>query len=300
MTTPSRISALILTYNEEANVERCVQSLAEWTDEIIVIDSFSTDRTLEICRKYTDRIYQHAFENHGRQVNWALDTVPMAGEWVIQLDADEMILPELAAELVVLLPRLGPDVTGVYAKRRVYFMGRWIKHGDYYPMWLLRIFRRGKARNEEFEEDRVVLLEGRAVRARHDFVDYNRRGLSLWVDKHNLWSVNEMRDTLEIGVDSDQPAIAPNLFGDQDQRRRWLKKNFYARCPLFVRAFGYFGYRYVVRLGFLDGVEGLIFHFLQGCWYRFLVDAKIYEARKFGIEHASATPRYAATKPWTP
>jgi len=276
------VTVLILTYNEEVNVEHCLKSVHEWAGEIIIVDSFSTDQTLEICRRYTNKIYQHPFENHGKQVNWALENLPIASDWVLQLDADEIVTPELAQEICQTLPHLPDDVTGVYMKRRVYFLGRWIRHGDYYPIWLLRLFRQGCARNEEFEEDRVILLRGRAVHFKHDFIDYNRKGLTFWTNKHNAWATNEARDTLLQARNEDvaQLSIAPSLLGTQDQRRRWLKKNMYGRAPLFVRAFAYFVYRYFLRLGFLDGVEGLIFHFLHSLWYRFYVDAKIYVSRR--------------------
>jgi glycosyltransferase involved in cell wall biosynthesis len=280
------LTLIIPTYNEEVNVEHCLESIYKWVSEIIIVDSLSTDRTLEICKKYTDKIYQHPFENHGKQVNWSLDNIPIACDWIMQLDADEMVTPELANELCQILPTLPEEVSGLYAKRRVFFMGRWIRHGDYYPMWLLRVFRQGKARNEEFEEDRVVLLQGEASHLKHDFIDYNRKPLTFWTEKHNQWASNEMRDLLTLSKNDGEKlspmTIRPSLLASQDKRRRWLKKNLYARTPLFVRAFSYFLYRYILRLGFLDGTEGLIFHFLQGCWYRFYVDAKIYEAKKIG------------------
>lgn len=307
------VSLIVLTYNEEVNVEHCLKSVCDWVGEIIIVDSFSTDKTLEICRKYTAKIYQHPFENQAKQFNWALDDVPIAYDWVMRLDADEMVTPELAGEIKRTLDgeearrrggwearRLGSDVTGMYLKRRVYFMGRWMKHGDYYPMWFLRIFRKGKGRYEEITEEHIVLSEGRAVRLKHDFIDYNRKGLSFWVDKHNHWSIGEMLDTMAIMGDGHLPpgTVKPSLFGSQVQRTRWLKKNLYGRCPLFIRAFLYFFYRYILRFGFLDRKEGLIFHFLQGCWYRFLVDAKIYEARKFGLQSAETKREYTGTKPW--
>lgn len=290
----NQLSVIILTYNEETNVEHTLESVKDWVGEIIIVDSFSTDRTLEICKKYTDKIYQHPFENHGKQVNWALESIPFTHDWIIQLDADEMVTPELSNELCQTLPTLSKEITGLYAKRRVYFMGRWIRHGDYYPIWLLRVFRLGKARNEEFEEDRVVLLEGEAGYLKNDFIDYNRKGLTFWTDKHNQWASNEMRDLLALQLNDENKVskmtIRPSIFVSQDQRRRWLKKNLYARMPIFLRAFLYFFYRYIFRLGFLDGKEGLIFHFLQGCWYRFLVDAKIHEARKVGIAKGPLSP----------
>lgn len=305
MTDPSRaqmvpIGLIILTYNEEVNIEHTLESVKHWIGEIIIVDSFSTDRTLEICRKYTDKIYQHPFENQAKQFNWALDNVPIVHDWVLRLDSDEMVTPELAAELQRVLPALRADVTGVYMKRRVYFMGRWMRHGDYYPMWFLRLFRKGKGRYEEITEEHIVLSEGRTIWVEHDFIDYNRKGLTFWIDKHNNWSLGEMLDTMAAAGEAELPAgtVTPSLFGTQEQRTRWLKTRVYARVPLFARAFLYFLYRYIIRLGFLDGREGLIFHFLQGCWYRFLVDAKIYEARKFGMQQAQAKREYTGTKPW--
>ena len=122
------ISLIILTYNEEDNIEHTLKSVHDWIGEIIIIDSFSSDRTLDICRQYTDRIYQHPFENQAKQFNWAIDNVPIAYPWVMRLDSDEMVTPELAQELRQVLPTLPDDVTGIDLRRRVYFMGRWIKH----------------------------------------------------------------------------------------------------------------------------------------------------------------------------
>ena len=298
MNNKALISLMILTYNEEANVEYCLKSVKDWVGEIIIVDSFSTDRTLETCQKYTDKIYKHPFENHGKQVNWALDNIPFTYDWIMQLDADETVTSELANELCHTLPVLPQEISGLFAKRRVYFMGRWMRHGDYYPIWLLRVFRKGRARNEEFEEDRVVLLGGEVRHLKYDFIDYNRKGLTFWTDKHNQWASNEMRDTLALSRNDEHvvssTTIQPSLLASQDQRRRWLKKNIYVRSPLFFRAFLYFIYRYIFRRGFLDGWEGLIFHFLHACWYRFLVDAKIYEAKKFDIQHATAKLREEA------
>lgn len=294
------VSLIILTFNEELNIEHTLESVKDWVGEIIIVDSFSTDRTLEICRRYTDKIYQHAFENQAKQFNWALDHVPLACEWVLRLDSDERVTPELAAEIRQTVPTLPGEVTGVYLKRRVHFLGRWIKHGDYYPMWFLRLFRKGQGRYEEITEEHIVLSRGRAVRLRHDFIDDNRKGLSFWTDKHAHWAIGEMLDVLSMMGQGKLPAstVRPAFFGTQEQRRRWLKTRVYARMPLFLRSFVFFFYRYFVRLGFLDGIEGLIFHFLQGCWYRFYVDAKIYEAKKFGIRRAEKARGYSSSKPW--
>ena len=299
------ISLIVLTYNEEANIVRTLESVKDWIGEIIIVDSFSTDKTLEICKKYTGKIYQHAFKNQADQFNWALDNVPITCDWVLRLDSDERIMPELAEELCRVLPSLEKDVTGIYLRRRVYFMGRWIKHGDYYPMWFLRLFRKGKGRYEEITEEHIVLSEGRSIRMKNDFIDENQKGLSFWTEKHANWAVGEMHDTRAMKQEKElgTSTVQPFLFGTQERRRRWFKQNLYTRLPLFVRAFLYFFYRYFLRLGFLDGKEGLIFHFLQGCWYRFYVDTKIYEAEKLKSwetnrlgSHGAGAYQAAATK----
>ncbi len=271
------ISLIVLTYNEEKNLEHCLNSVKEWAHEIIIVDSFSTDATLDIARQYTNNVYQHPFENQAEQLNWALDNVPVSGDWVLRLDADEMATPELATEISSVLPGLSPDVTGLYIKRRVYFMGRWMRHGGYYPTWLLRAWRKGCARSEErVMDEHMVLLRGSADYLKHDIKEENRKDLFAWVERQNRYSSREVEALLRPAV---QQEIAPSLFGTPVARRRWLKYNVYLRFPPFLRAFLFFLWRYFFQLGFLDGKEGLIFHFLQGCWHRFMLDAKLYEFR---------------------
>ena len=294
------MSVIILTFNEDANIEHTLRSVAAWAKEIIVIDSFSTDGTLDICRRFTDKIYQHTFNNQAQQFNWALSNIPIDGEWILRLDADETAAENLPEKIREALFNLPASVNGFYLRRRVYFLGRWMKHGGFYPKWIMRLFRKGKGRYEEVTEEHVVLSEGRALRLATDFTDYNRKGLTFWVDKHNHWSMGEMLDTLSIMSQTGIPdgTVSPRLAGTQEQRTRWMKMNVYARAPILLRAFFYFIYRYIFRLGFLDGLEGLIFHFLQGCWYRFLIDAKIFEARQLGTEFARTKRQYTNSKPW--
>lgn len=272
-------SVIVLTHNEEANITFLLESVTPWAAEVFIVDSGSTDATLEIAARYGAKIYHHAWKTYADQFNWALDNLPVATEWVMRMDADEYVTAELADEIRATLPRLGKDVTGLYIKRRVYFMGRWIRRGSYYPTWLLRFFRRGLGRCESlWMDEHIVLREGRAERLAHDIVDENHKGLSFWTVKHEKYAQREMMDLLAQAGEDNQ--LQPSLFGEQDKRKRWLKTNLYARSPLFVRAFAYFFYRYFIRLGFLDGIEGLIFHVLQGFWYRFYVDAKIVEYRR--------------------
>lgn len=267
------IAAIILTFNEEVNLEKCLKSIDELVDEIFIVDSYSADKTLEIAEKYGAKIVQHSFKNQADQFNWALDNLDIKSEWILRLDADEYLTEELKKEISYEIrnqyenTKLQKDVNGYYIKRRVYFIGRWIKHGGYYPVWFLRLWRKNKARMEDREMDEhAILLEGRAERLKNDFVDDNKKPLEDWISKHNDYSSREARARLkELITNNQQPAT------------KW--KRFYLKLPLFGRAFLYFIYRYIFRLGFLDGKEGLIFHFLQGCWHQFLIDAKIYERR---------------------
>ncbi len=277
------ITVIILTRDEEANLTVCLESLAGLEAQVFVVDSGSTDRTRDIALQAGCSVLEHPFENYARQFNWALDTLPLATPWVMRLDADESLTPELVQELKSLLPTLPPEVGGLMLKRRIYFLGRFIRHGGIYPTWLLRIWRRGQAHCEDrWMDEHIVLTSGSIRNLNHDIIDENHKGVTFWTGKHNHYADREVLDmlALERGQDEDIPA-------GQAGRRRWAKQNLYARSPLFLRAFLYWFYRYFVRLGFLDGIGGLAFHFLQGFWYRFLVDAKLHEAKRKGGGHAA-------------
>jgi len=276
------LSVIILTYNEEKNIEKCLKSLYEWVEEIFIIDSYSTDKTLEISKRYTNKIYQHPFKNHAEQFNWALDNLALKGRWIMRLDADESVTPELKDELIGKLSNLSCIINGLYVKRRVYFMGKWIKHGDLYPRWPLRIFRKDKAKIEErWMDEHIKLIEGKVFYLKNDIIDDNRNNISWWINKHNNYATRETIDILNLKYNfMKRNNIKPKLLGKQEQKKRWLKEKIYTNTPLFIRPFLYFIYRYLFRFGFLDGKEGVIFHFLQGFWYRFLVDVKLYEIQK--------------------
>jgi glycosyltransferase involved in cell wall biosynthesis len=277
------LTVIILTHNEEQNIEMCLQSVLGWVADIVIVDSHSTDKTIDILNKYTNRVFQHQFENHARQFNWALSNVSITTEWIMRLDADEVVTPKLRGELLQMLPELAPTITGCYVKRRVHFMGRWIRHGGYYPIWLLRLWRNGKGLCEErWMDEHIKLASGETIRCKYDIIDDNAKNLHWWIGKHNGYATREMADLLRIVYSmAGDIEITPKLLGTQEQRKRWFKMR-YARLPLFIRPFLYFFYRYIIRAGFLDGKEGLVWHFLQGFWYRFLVDAKIFELRKKG------------------
>jgi glycosyltransferase involved in cell wall biosynthesis len=278
------LSIIILTYNETANLPICLESLRLLNAEIFIVDSGSSDNTVDIAKQASCQVFSHPFENHAKQLNWALENLPISTPWVMRLDADERLTPELVNELKKTLPKTPKQITGYQVKRRVFFMGRWIRHGGYYPTWLLRVWRTGLGTCEQrWMDEHIILSQGEAANLKHDIIDENQKGLTFWTDKHNRYADREVKDLLAMMVDEQNDLLSINQ-SSQASQRRWVKKNLYARTPLFLRAFVYFLMRYIIGLGFLDGVPGLIFHFLQGFWYRFLVDAKIYEMRKTARE----------------
>lgn len=274
------LTLVVLTYNEEDNLPYCLESVEGLAEDLFVVDSGSEDGTVEVARDHGDEVVKHPFENQAQQFNWALDHLPIGTDWVLRLDADEYLLPELRREIRETLPSAPPEVTGFYMKRRVIFQGRWIRHGGYYPTWLLRLFRRGRGRSEMLEMDEhLVVTGGETRRLEHDFVDHNRKGLSFWLHKHEGFAEREARELLRRERGDTPDRATGRLDGDPPERTRWLKHHVYARLPPLLRAFLYFLYRYVFRFGFLDGKEGLVFHTLQAFWYRFYVDAKLMEMR---------------------
>lgn len=278
-----RVTVMILSFNEERHIARAIESVRAFAGQVVVIDSFSTDRTVEIARSLGATVLQNRWENnYARQFNWGLDNAPITGDWVMRLDADEYVMPELAGEIRERLVGLPSDVTGVYVRRRIFFLGRWMRRGATYPMWVLRLWRKGQGRCENrWMDEHIQLQQGGSVRFEHDIVDDNLNDLTWWTSKHNHYAVREAADLLNMkyrfmAVDGHERLQA----GEQSAVKRWLKERVYTRIPLFVRPFLYFLYRYFLRLGFLDGREGLVWNVLQGFWYRFLVDAKVYEAER--------------------
>jgi glycosyltransferase involved in cell wall biosynthesis len=266
------LSLMVLTRDEEANLPHLLASARGLGAEIFVVDSGSTDATVAIATAAGCRVVHHAWQNHATQLNWALDTLPIATPWVMRMDADERFTPELVEELRHALQEMPDDVTGLAVKRRVHFWGRWIRYGGYYPIWLLRLWRLGVARCEDrLMGEHMVLAHGKAGTLRHDIIDENHKGIGFWTDKHNRYADHDVQDIL-----ARQAASAEGPPG-QAGRRRWLRENVYLASPPYLRAFVYWFVRYVLMLGFLDGRPGLVFHFLQGLWYRLLIDAKLEE-----------------------
>lgn len=275
------VTVIVLTKNEEVNLPACLLSVKDYVDEIILIDSLSEDRTIEIARQYTDKIYQNPFVNQAKQFIWALNTTSIKNEWILRLDADERWTPQGFAELREIIENDRGD--GVSVKMKIYVMGRWIKYGGFYPNNFLRVFKKSKGTMEDRWMDEHIRVDGRTVVSGIDVIESNydrQKNLVLWTNKHNSYSTREAVEFLIAKYNLADIDTVADLFGSKTERKRWMKEKVYFRAPLFVRPFLYFIYRYIFKLGFLDGMQGFIFHTLHAFWYRFLVDAKVYQIER--------------------
>lgn len=281
------ITTIILTYNEEIHIVRCLENVCSFSKKVIIVDSPSTDLTREIAESFNQQdhiieIVEHKYPgNQAEQFNWAIDNLRIDTEWVLRIDADEYLLPELVEELKQKLPNVPKDVTGIEFKRRHIFMDKWVKHGIY-PIIMMRMFRTGYGRYDaRLMDESITLKEGRSLVFDNDFCNHPLINISEYCKKHINYAHREATEILNekynlIGSE------AENIqnFGKHKERKHRTKSK-YNRLPIFWRSFAYFVYRYFLRGGFLDGKEGFIFAFIQGWWYRTLVDIKIFEVRKW-------------------
>jgi len=273
------LSVIILTRDEEIHIERAIRSVAPIAAKIFVVDSFSTDRTCEVARSLGAYVVQHEFITQSQQFEWAIGALPIETEWVMRLDADEILTDELRDEITEQLPKLQRDISGVYLRLAYVFMGRKVVHGGR-SLKLLRIFRKGAARvKRRWMDERMVLMEGHAVTFKNMMFDHNLKTLTFFIEKHNDYATREAIQTL---CEKYSLFASENQSSDEDIPRGGklkyrLKHNIYDRMPYWIASSAFFSYRYFLSFGFLDGKEGLAYHFLQGYWYRFLVGAKVEE-----------------------
>ncbi|MGZ4778980.1 MAG: glycosyltransferase family 2 protein [Thermoanaerobaculia bacterium] len=270
------LDVIVLTFNEERNLPDCLSGLKGLPAHIFVVDSGSTDESVSIAKASGCDLVTHPFTTHAEQWRWALESLPLTAEWVLALDADQEVSEELRSSIDDLIRSSDHSVAGAYLNRRQVFRGQWIRHGGYYPKYLLKLFRRSAVSVGRDYVDHHFVVNGRAVKLRGDLIEANRNEdeIAVWIAKHNRYAVLQAREDLSI------PGTGPSahFLGSPDERVAFLKA-IWRRLPLFLRPFLYFAYRYVVRLGFLDGKQGFVFHFMQAFWYRLLVDINIEEQR---------------------
>lgn len=284
----TNISAIILTFNEELHIKRCIESLLPVVDHIYILDSYSTDSTLDIISSYDNvSVLKNKFINHAAQFNYALDNFKINSEWVIRVDADEYIDEGLHAYLKESLCKLPQSISGVYLNRHITFMNKLLRHGGMSDYWILRLWRNGFGRCEQrWMDEHIVLSGGDTIKADGKLIDDNLNTLSWWAHKHVDYSTREAIDIITTELKEQRSSFEAKLFGTKSQRTRLLK-NFYNSVPLFIRPFFYFFYRYLFLGGFLDGTQGFLWCFFQGFWYRMMVDAKVFEIKlsaKDGID----------------
>jgi glycosyltransferase involved in cell wall biosynthesis len=275
---PVSVAVVILTYNEEANVGQALASITGWADEIHILDSLSTDRTVEIARGYDCQISQNRFIDYAKQRNYALQHLLIRSEWVFFLDADEWIPDALKEEIRTVIASR-PIENGFYVKWRLIWMGRWIRRG-YYPTWVLRLFRYGKARCEDRAINEHLIVDGATGHLRNDFIHEDRKGITEWIAKHNSYATAESLELFNHRDAPDYREIDARLLGTQAQRKRWLRYKLWNHLPSLFRPFLYFFYRYVLAGGFMDGREALAYHFLQALWFPMLIDIKFLELKR--------------------
>lgn len=274
------LTVLLTTRNEEVNIERSLQSVHGFADQVFVIDSESEDRTVEIARRYTDEVLNLPYE-HGRIIpwifQWGLDNLPIRNEWILILEADQALTPELRAEMAALLARTNLREDGFYIRRRQIFRGKPIRFGGYGSKRLLKLFRKGRGELDPVEQDTRVYVRGPVGKLRAPLEEDNRKedAILFYLQKHLRYAEAFAREEVERRRGLPW-RITPRLFGTPDERVLWLKTRWY-RMPLYVRPFLYFAYRYFFLLGILDGRNGFVFHFLQAFWFRLIVDVRLEE-----------------------
>jgi glycosyltransferase involved in cell wall biosynthesis len=273
--TKLSVSVIILTFNEEIHIRRCIKNAFRIAKDVFVVDCYSTDKTVEIAKESGATVIQHQYINQAQQFQWALENCPINTEWTLRMDADEYLTDKLIEEIKRKSMSLPGNVSGVNFSLRVKFMDHYIRFGTLHPIRILRMWRTGRAYMEQrWMDERMVLKDGDVISFKHRFIDDNLKGLTFWTQKHNIYS------SREILVELDKRYSLFDRGNDNSLKGRNRMKVFYYSFPKFLRAFFYFFIRYIFFLGFLDGIPGFIWLTLQAYWYRFLVDAKLLEMEK--------------------
>lgn len=277
-----RVRGVILTKDEELHIARCIRSLRPFVDDILVVDSGSSDRTQEIARDLGAIVVEHAFIHHAAQLNAAIDLCGDFEGWLLRLDADEILQPDGVAGFRSMLAAAEGTKRGILLRRKIHFMGRRLRWGAVDAIWSLRLWRHPYGRCELRWMDEHVRVRGEIGRSSLEIHDINLNSLHWWTEKHNGYA---SREAIEMLVARQRTDAEGWRIPKRAQAKRWIKNNLYALIPPPARGALYFFYRYFLRLGFLDGSAGLYFHLLQGLWYRTLVEAKSAEIEQFSRLH---------------
>ena len=271
----NNLCIIILTYNEELNIKKCLKSIKDFADEIIVIDSGSNDKTKDICEEFGIKFIHNKFINQAQQFNWALKSVEIKSDWIMRLDADEEVSESLSNEIKKNIKDEN-KINGFYVNRRLIWCDKWIKHGGIYPLWIARIFRKGKAIYEERTEEHLI-IEGKTDKIKGDLIENNLKNrIEFFTLKHLETAKGEVREIFDKKFNKN---ILSDKLINKNRLNRFFKINLFNKMPLFIRSLIYFIYRYIFRFGFLDGKAGFTFHFFQAFWYRMFIDMLVSEKK---------------------
>ncbi|RZK42864.1 MAG: glycosyltransferase family 2 protein [Pedobacter sp.] len=271
-------SFIILTYNEEIHLQRLLSSIEKLDAKIFILDSGSTDKTLNIADQFNAEVKTNPFENHPKQWHFALNNFKVETPWTIGLDADQIVSPELFQMLADFKNEGFEDINGIYFNRKNYFQGTWIKHGGYFPFYLLKMFRTGLGYSDLNENmDHRFIVPGKTAIWKKGFLieeNLKENDINFWIEKHKRYSDKVAEEEFERQKGLRSQTLNPNPFGNPDERTAWLKKLWW-QLPLGLRPYLYFSYRMLFKLGILDGATGIKFHYLHALWFRRLIDKKI-------------------------
>jgi len=272
------MSVIIVTYNEENNIQECINSIKQITNKIFVVDSFSNDNTIKILKENNIQYTSYEYKTYADKRNWSQNNNPYNTEWVMHLDADERISNKMLYWFNNEFIKISKLYDGVMFARKPIFLGRFLRFGGMYPIYTARLFKKEKGFCEKKAYDQHFVVNGKIKVTKIDIENDITPNLTKFINTHNEYSKYE---AAEIAMNlSQRGEVKTNFFGNPVERKRWLKNKIFYNMPIFTRSFLYFIYRYIFQLGFLEGKEGFIFFTLQSFWFRFLIDAKVYEIQK--------------------
>ncbi len=277
----TKLTLIILTYNESIHIKRCIDCTLALDARVIIVDSFSTDDTCNIAKESGAEIFKNPFVNQAQQFQWAMDNCNVVSEWVLRLDADETINEELVNNINLFVANNGDGNNAAIFHRKHVFLGKWVKYGGRYPLPMLRLFRTGTAHVEQrWMDEHIVLDSGTSVLLKGGFADDNLNSVTWFIDKHNKYATREVVDIMLKKLDPSLDSKITESTSFSIKFKRFLKQSIYMKLPYFIRPFVYFNFRYICQLGFLDGATGFAYHFMQAFWYRSLVDLKCIEVER--------------------
>ena len=276
------VIAIVLTFNESLHLERCLKSLKKIVNKIYVVDSFSTDTTAKIASQHGAIFIENEYINQAKQFNWALGQIKNFDGWILRIDADEYLSDQLIEEIKLKLKNKSiENVKGFYVRRLINFQGKLIKYGDA-SIKLIRLFKFGYGKSENRWMDEHITINGDTEEINKGYIiDHNLNSLRWWIKKHQNYSSREVIELLDLKFKFISKQDKNSIHSFQQNQKRFIKENIYYNFPIFLRVLIYFLYRYFIKLGFLDGIKGFTFHFLQGFWYRSLVDFKYLKLRLY-------------------